>query len=135
MKSRFLLPTFLFLGYAAPALAETSAEIVTPNFSHVIPNIPGKSLTAVVVTYPPGGGSSAHHHAISAFLYVYVLSGSIESQIEGEPLKVFKAGESFYEAPGAHHLIGRNVSKTEPAKLLAVFVADTNDKNLTTADK
>jgi quercetin dioxygenase-like cupin family protein len=109
--------------------------MVTPNFSHVIPNIPGKSLTAFVVTYPPGGASLPHHHAKSAFIYGYVLSGTIESQVEGEPARVLKAGDSFYEAPGAHHLSSRNPSKTEPASLLAVFVVDTNDTEFTTPDK
>jgi hypothetical protein len=78
----------------------------------------------VVVTYRPGGGSPPHHHAGSAFIYACVLSGTIESQVEGEPLKVYKAGASFYELPGAHHLYSRNPSKTEPASLLAVFVAE-----------
>jgi hypothetical protein len=71
----------------------------------------------------------------SAFIYGYVLSGTIESQVEGEPPKVYKAGASFYEVPGAHHLYSRNPSKTEPASLLAVFVVVTNDKLLTTPDK
>jgi hypothetical protein len=97
------------LAFATPAAAQGPSEVVTPNFSHVILNIPGKSR--------------------------YVLSGSIQSQVEGEPAKTFKAGESFYEAPGAHHLEGRNMSTTKPAKLLAVFVVDTDDKNLTTPDK
>ena len=64
-----------------------------------------------------------------------MLSGTIESQVEGEPPNVYKAGDSFYEPPGAHHLYSRNPSKTEPASLLAVFVVDTNDKLLTTPDK
>jgi quercetin dioxygenase-like cupin family protein len=113
----------------------SAQERVVPNFSHVIPNIPGKSLTAVEVIYPPGGSSMAHRHAASAFIYGYVVSGAIRSQVEGEPMRVYKAGESFFELPGAHHLAGGNASKTEPAKLLAVFVVDTADKALTTPDK
>nr|WP_244484887.1 cupin domain-containing protein [Bradyrhizobium tropiciagri] len=112
-----------------------SSEIVTPRFSHAIPNIPGKSLIAVEVSYPPGGKSPAHRHANSAFIYGYVVSGSIRSQVEGEAPHVYKAGESFFEAPGSHHLVGGNASDTEAAKLLAVFVVDTNDKDLTTPDK
>jgi len=123
------------LACAMPIKAEGLAEVVTPNFSHEIPNVPGKSLTAVAVTYRPGGGSPPHHHAGSAFIYGYVLSGTIESQVEGEPPKVYKAGASFYELPAAHHLYSRSPSKTEPASLLAVFVVDTNDKLLTTPDK
>lgn len=131
--------TFLVLAGAAltggPAIAESPQGVVVPNFSHAIPNIPGKSLIAVEVVYPPGGKSAAHHHAKSAFIYGYVVSGSIRSQVEGQPARVYKAGESFYENPGAHHLVSGNASDTEPAKLLAVFVVDTDDKQLTTPDK
>ena len=115
--------------------ADGKGEIVTPNFSRAIPNIPGKSLVAVEVVYPPGGKSPPHRHAKSAFIYGYVVSGSIRSQLEGQPAQVYKAGQSFYEDPGAHHVAGENTSDTEPAKLLAVFVVDTNDKELTTPDK
>jgi len=106
-----------------------------PNFSHALPNVPGKSLVAVEVSYPPGGASAAHHHARSAFIYAYVVSGAIQSQVDDGPARVYKAGESFYEVPGAHHRISRNASKTQPAKLLAVFVVDTGDQPLTTPDK
>jgi quercetin dioxygenase-like cupin family protein len=92
-------------------------DTVKTNFSHRIPNIPGKSLVAVEVSYPPGGASAPHHH--SAFVYAYVVSGQIASQVEGQPERIYRAGESWYETPGAHHLIGRNASNTEPAKLLA----------------
>jgi quercetin dioxygenase-like cupin family protein len=119
----------------APAYAHGPSETVTTNFAHAIPNIPGKSLVAVEVTYPPSGTSRPHHHANSAFIYAYVLSGAIESQVDGEPARIYRAGESWYENPGAHHLESRNVSKTEPAKLLAVFVVDTSDKELTTPDQ
>jgi quercetin dioxygenase-like cupin family protein len=103
-------------------------------FSHRIPNVPGKSLAAVEVSYPPGGASAPHHHSDSAFIYAYVVSGQIASQIEGQPEHIYRAGECWYETPGAHHLISRNVSNTEPAKLLAVFVVDTEDKALTIPD-
>ncbi|WP_394844896.1 cupin domain-containing protein [Pendulispora brunnea] len=108
---------------------------MTTNFDRVIPNIPGKSLIAVEVTYAPGGTSTPHHHANSSFIYAYVVSGTIRSQVEGEPARDFHAGESWYELPGAHHLESKNMSTTEPAKLLAVFIVDTNDKELTTPDK
>jgi quercetin dioxygenase-like cupin family protein len=112
--------------------ATTYNDSVKPNFSHRIPNIPGKSLVAVEVSYPPGGISAPHHH--SAFVYAYVVSGQIASQVEGQRERIYRAGESWYETPGAHHLIGRNASNSEPAKLLAVFVADTGDNALTTPD-
>jgi quercetin dioxygenase-like cupin family protein len=103
-------------------------------FDHAIPNVDGKRMVAVVVTYPPGGKSLAHHHAGSAFIYAHVLSGAIRSQVDDNPPKVFTAGEGFYELPGSHHRISENASDKEPASLLAVFVVDSNDKPLTTPD-
>ena len=123
------------LGIATSAVAQTPAETVTPKFEQAIANIPGKSLIVVEVSFPPGTVSAPHHHANSAFIYAYVLSGTIRSQVEGEPARTYHAGESWYEAPGAHHLLARNMSAIEPAKLLAVFVVDSNDKQLTTRDQ
>jgi quercetin dioxygenase-like cupin family protein len=117
---------------AIPAAAQGRGETVTPHFEQVIPNIPGKSLVALVVDYAPGGASPAHAHAKSAFIFAYVLSGEIESQVNDEPKRVYRAGESWYETPGSTHRISRNASNTQPAKLLAVFVVDTDDKKLTT---
>jgi quercetin dioxygenase-like cupin family protein len=110
-------------------------EQVKPVFEHVIPNVEGKSMVAVVVTYPPGGKSLAHHHAQSAFIYAYVLSGAIRSQVDDEPAKVYQVGEGFYEMPGSHHRISDNASDSNPASLLAVFVVDSKDKPLTIPDK
>ena len=123
------------LAVATPAAAQSRGEVITPNFEHAIPNIPGKSLVAVVVDYAPGGASRSHTHAKSAFIYAYVVSGVVESQVNDGPWRVYHAGESFYELPGAHHAVSRNASATKPAKLLAVFVVDTDDKALTTPDK
>jgi quercetin dioxygenase-like cupin family protein len=112
---------------AMPAAAET----VTPQFEQAISNIPGKSLVAVVVDYAPGGASQPHVHAKSAFIFAYVLSGEIESRVDDGPKRVYRAGESFYEAPGSRHPVSRNASNTSPARLLAVFVVDTDHKELT----
>jgi quercetin dioxygenase-like cupin family protein len=110
-------------------------EQVKLAFEHGIPNITGKSMIAVVVTYPPGGKSLPHHHAQSAFIYAHVLSGAIRSQVGDEPAKVYHAGEGFYEMPGSHHSISENASDKDPASLLAVFVVDSKDKHLTTPDQ
>jgi len=108
---------------------------VKPVFLQAIPNIPGKSLISVVVSYAPGAKSLAHHHAGSAFIFAYVLSGAIRSQVDDAPVKIYHAGESWYEVPGAHHKVSENTSATEPAQLLAVFVVDSADRALTTPDK
>jgi quercetin dioxygenase-like cupin family protein len=101
--------------------------------SEKLPNVPGKSVSAVVVSYAPGGKSIKHHHAGSVF--VYVLSGEIRSENSATgPVKVYKAGETFFEAPGSEHLVSENASATEPASLLAIFIAD-DGAELTTFDK
>ena len=108
-------------------------EVVRPVFDQLT-NVPGKSLQAVTVHYPPGAKSEAHHHAGSAFIMAYVISGAIRSQLEGEPARVYHAGETWSEMPGAHHTISENASATEPAELLAVFLLDTGDGPLTIDD-
>jgi quercetin dioxygenase-like cupin family protein len=122
----------IVIAAAAPASAREMGQTVTPTFQQPITNIPGKSLIAVVVDYAPGGASPSHVHAKSAFIFGYVLSGEIESQVNDGPTRVYRAGESFFETPGSRHPVSRNASKTTPAKLLAVFVVDTDDKELTT---
>ena len=123
----------LAIAMAAPAAAHGVGETVTPHFQQTIPNIPGKSLVALVVDYTPGGASPSHIHAKSAFIFGYVLSGQIESEVNDGPRRVYGAGESFHETPGSRHPVSRNASKTRPAKLLAVFVVDTDEKELTTS--
>jgi len=135
MRTRSLsapLPATITMAPAAVIPPTRHNDIVKTNFSHPISNFPGKSLVAVEVSYPPSGASAPHSH--SAFVYAYVVSGQIVSQVEGQPERIYCAGESWYETPGAHHLISRNANNTEPAKLLAVFVADTGDDALTTPD-
>jgi len=128
-----LIAMAVLLG-VSPALPQNS-EQVKRVFEHAIPNTAGKSMVAVVVTYPPGGKSRSHHHASSAFIYAYVLSGAIRSQVGDEPAKVYRAGEGFYELPGSHHRISENASAKDPASLLAVFVVDSEDKPLTVPDQ
>jgi quercetin dioxygenase-like cupin family protein len=139
MKMRTIIATTcaaLAFSMVGPIYAhDTGAQTVTKNFEAAIPNIPGKSLIAVEVNYAPGAASAPHTHAKSAFIYAYVISGVIESKVNDSETRIYRAGESWSEPPGATHSISRNASKTEPAKLLAVFVLDTNDKALTTPIK
>jgi quercetin dioxygenase-like cupin family protein len=125
--------TFSMAGLIYAHASET--ETVTKKFEAAIPNIPGKSLIAVEVDYAPGAASLPHTHAKSAFIYAYVVSGAIESKVNDGETRIYREGESWSEPPGAVHSISRNASKTEPAKLLAVFVLDTDDKALTTPIK
>lgn len=110
-------------------------EQVRIAFEHAIPNIPGKSLVAVVVNYPPGGKSPSHHHSRSAFIYAHVLSGAIRSQVDDQPVTIYRVGEGFYEVPGSHHRVSENASEREPASLLAIFVVDSKDVPLTMPDR
>ncbi|MGP4771966.1 cupin domain-containing protein [Acinetobacter sp. PFS20] len=135
IKKRFFLGLGLMFACIAPSMAHEPVEKVKPNFEHAIPNIPGKSLIALEVDYPPGGASIPHTHAKSSFIYAYVVEGSIESKVNNEKSKIYQVGQSWFEEPGAVHSISRNVSKTKPAKLLAVFVVDTDDKELVTPVK
>ena len=134
----------LFFGFAFAALSlhkaaardsSSDGSKVTLVFDHEIPNVPGKSVKGVLVEYPPGGSSPAHTHPPSAFIYATVLEGAIESSVNGSPVKVYHAGDNFYEEPGAHHAVSANASKTEPARLLAVFVVNSDETNLLTPDK
>ena len=119
---------------AAATAADDNQDAIAEVFNHAIENIPGKSLIAVEVNYQPGEKSTAHRHEESAFIMAYVVSGAIRSQVEGEPARVYAAGQTWYEDPGAHHVVSENASETEPAKLLAVFVVDTEHGDLTTFD-
>jgi len=136
MKMRSILPAAcaaIAIATAAPAAAHGTGEKVTPHFQQAIPNIPGKSLVALIVDYLPGGASPSHIHAGSAFIFGFVLSGEIESQVNDGPKRVYRAGESFYEPPGSRHPVSRNASGTRPARLLAGFVVDSDENELTTS--
>jgi quercetin dioxygenase-like cupin family protein len=134
MKTRFLQSRW-FAAFAGAVL--TAAVMSTTRsladepkpvtaqavFAEPLPNVPGKKLTVVRVSYQPGGKSASHAHAGSVF--AYVLSGKIRSQNSATgPAKVYEAGEGFWEPPGSVHEVSENASDTEPASLLAIFVAD-----------
>lgn len=143
MLTRFLCG----VAFAALSVSATSADDVvtvliatdkskiTLVFDRALPNVPGKSMKGVLVEYGPGGSNPAHTHPDSAFIYATVLEGAIRSKVNDGPERVYRAGESWTEVPGDHHLVSANASETEPARLLAVFVVDTDEKNLVRNDK
>jgi quercetin dioxygenase-like cupin family protein len=130
MLCSLLVATLPFGGVVADELKEKNAK-VTLVYQHELPNVPGKSIKGVLVEYGPGGYSPGHTHPKSAFIYATVLEGEIRSQVNDGPVTVYKAGQSFSEMPGDRHSVSANASETQPAKLLAVFVVDTNEKDLT----
>jgi quercetin dioxygenase-like cupin family protein len=107
---------------AASDPAGSDLDTVEPIASYALPNVPGKRITIVRVFYGPGGFTRAHRHAGS--VTAYITKGEIRSQLAGGPVETFKVGQSFFEPPGATHLVSANASNTEPAELIAVFVAD-----------
>jgi quercetin dioxygenase-like cupin family protein len=104
---------------------------VTLVYQQELPNVPGKSIKGVLVEYGPGGYSAGHTHAKSAFIYATVLEGEIKSKVNDSAVTTYKAGENFSEMPGDRHGVSANASATKPAKLLAVFVVDTSETELT----
>jgi quercetin dioxygenase-like cupin family protein len=86
-----------------------------------LPGEPQRELTLVEVTYPPGTGSPAHLHANGVM--AFVVSGTIASKVGDGPEKTFGTGDAWWEPPGAIHRVSRNASSSEPAKLLAIYIA------------
>ena len=109
-------------------------ETVTVAADEPIPNLPGKRLVSHIVEYPPGASSAAHHHASSAFVYAYVLSGEIRSQVDDETARVYRPGDTWFESPGSYHRVSANASDSEPARLLAVLIVDAADEQLVIPD-
>jgi len=123
LAAGFALAAMLFGMPRLFAADEAKPVQAKPVFSEKLPNVPGKTLTGVLVKYAPGGKSASHAHAGS--VYAYVLSGKIRSEnsVTG-PVRVYSAGEGFFEPPGSTHSISENASDSEPASLLAIFIAD-----------
>ena len=129
LLSSVLIATLSFGSVLADAPKNAKVTLV---YQHELPNVPGKSIKGVLVEYGPGGYSPCYTHPKSAFIYATVLEGAIRSQVNDGPLTTYKAGQSFSELPGDRHGISANASNTQPTKLLAVFVVDTNETVLTT---
>ncbi|MEW2508313.1 cupin domain-containing protein [Amycolatopsis sp. NPDC047767] len=107
-----------------PATAsQPPTETLTPLLQQALPNVQGKTFTSVIVTLPPGARAAPHRHG-DAFVYAYVLDGTVRSQLEGQPISTFHPGQNWIEQPGAHHVLTENTSSSAQARLLVVFVAD-----------
>jgi quercetin dioxygenase-like cupin family protein len=104
---------------AGPTVAAAAGDDIV--MRQDLPNALGLQLTVERVAFAPGEASPPHRHA--GVLSAYVLQGAVVSQVEGEPERTYRAGDSWWEGEHAHHLIARNASRTEPAVLLVTFVA------------
>ncbi len=113
----------LLLNAASPPVL---AEQIKPVFQHDLSNVAGKALTVVEVDFAAGTKAGAHRHG-QAFVYAYVLSGTIRSQLAGEPARTYRTGEGWSEPPGARHVLTENLSRTASARLLVTFIANTGE--------
>ncbi|WP_119268663.1 cupin domain-containing protein [Taklimakanibacter deserti] len=102
--------------------AQRPATIVRPVSCEKLPNVPGKSITTVVVEFPPGAYSPRHRHPGS--VTAFVLKGQVRSQLNDGPAETFGIGQTWFEPPGTIHMFAENASMTEPASLLATFIAE-----------
>ncbi len=112
----------LTIGLMTPKAAV--AETVTQVFQRALPDIGGKTLTVVKVRFAPASRAAPHRHG-QAFLYAYVLRGKVASALAGSAPTTYATGDGWFEPPGSHHVLTKNLSSTRPAELLVVFVADT----------
>ncbi|WP_346109543.1 cupin domain-containing protein [Nonomuraea maheshkhaliensis] len=102
-------------------------ETVKTLLEQSLPGVKGKTFTSKTVAFPPGGRSVPHRHG-NAFVYAYVVEGTMRSQLGGEPVGTYRQGDFWVEAPGAHHVLTENASQSEPAKLVAVYISNTGEK-------
>jgi quercetin dioxygenase-like cupin family protein len=112
----------LCLAWLTPGLLVAQEAKVTKVLSKDLTGIPGKEGLMITVEYPPGASDPVHRHI--AYGFIYVLEGSIVMQVKGGKEVTLTSGQSFYEGPDDVHVVGRNASKTEPAKFLVFLVKD-----------
>lgn len=96
---------------------------IAPVFQYKLVNVPGKLIVGLTVSFGPDGASPPHRHG-GASVAATVLEGTVINKMNDDPTRVIQTGGTWYEAPGCHHKTSANQSKTESAKVLAVFVVD-----------
>src|SRR5262245_12315134 len=112
----------LMTGTAMAQQAKAPQAKVTPVMAKDLPEKPGKEALMIMVEYPPGSSDPIHRH--NAHALVYVLEGSIVMQVKGGQQVTLTRGQTFYEGPDDVHVVGRNASKTKPAKFVVVLIKD-----------
>jgi len=120
-KSRILMPLLCGVFFAQPALAAQDV-VVTPLMTQSLPDYPGKEALMMTVEYAPGGADPVHRHDAHGF--IYVLEGSVVMQVKGGKEVTLKPGQTYYEGPDDVHVVGRNASKTKPAKFLVLLLKE-----------
>lgn len=112
----------LCLAWLAPGCLLAQQAKVTEVMSKDLPDLPGKEGLMITVTYPPGSSDPIHRH--NAHGFIYVLEGSIVMEVRGGKEVTLRPGQSFYEGPNDIHVVGRNASRTRPAKFVVFLVKD-----------
>jgi len=105
------------------AVAAPPEPLVAPLLTKALADNPGREVLMLTVTYPPGGADPVHRHDAHGF--IYVLEGSIVMGVKDGKEQTLKPGQTFYEGPDDIHTVGRNASKTKPAKFLVFLLKDT----------
>jgi quercetin dioxygenase-like cupin family protein len=116
-----IAPMLLATGATLDAAPPASEGVVHLVMSQALPNQPGTDVTVITVDYPPGGSTPPHEHP--GYTYAYVLQGAVVSQLDGQKPATYKAGEMWTETPHQHHMVSKNASASEPARLLVFFLA------------
>jgi quercetin dioxygenase-like cupin family protein len=134
--------SILAVGVVATAAAGSVAAVASPQppgtpasqypsekvlLTQPLPNVKGKTFTSEIVYFPPNARAAPHRHG-SAFVYAYVIEGTVRSQLAGGPVRTYHQGQYWVEPPGAHHLLTENTSGTKPAELLVIFISNTGAK-------
>ncbi|MBV4488901.1 cupin domain-containing protein [Pseudomonas sp. SWRI153] len=120
MKTLSFLAATLALSFCATAMAHGPSEKITVLQEQLLKNAPGKKAMMIEVDYKPGQSSIAHKHEGTAM--AYVLEGEVTSQVKGEQAITYKKGQFWYEPAGSEHLVSKNASQSQPAKLLVFMV-------------
>jgi quercetin dioxygenase-like cupin family protein len=120
MNKLAMFPLLAFSSVLAFSSANAQTGTATPLMTKDLPDLPGKEGMVETVDFAPGEVSQPHRH--NADLFVYVLEGSIITQVKGSSAETVHAGDVFYESPTDVHSVSRNASETQPAKLLVFYV-------------
>ena len=108
-------------GTTLEAAPPASEGVVHGVMSQPFPSQPGTDVTVLTVDYPPGGSTPPHEHP--GYTYAYVLQGAVVSQLDDQMPVTYKTGEMWTEKPHEHHMVSKNASATEPARLLVFMIA------------
>ena len=117
LKWMGLAGVLVILGHAT-VMAEDKVSVL---MKQRLPDMAGKEATVLTVDYAPGAASESHVHPGSVF--AYVLEGTVVTRLEGEPPNTYTKGQSWYESPKRPHVISKNGSETEPARLLVFLLS------------